>query len=68
MTTTAKRYFILAVCFEASDTFSVQFGDYDREVVAQERADAYEDAYATRIVCTKDDQASMDRAIAKLNA
>ena len=66
--TTTKRYFILAVRFEASDRYTAQFGDYDREVVAQEREDEYEEAYATRIISAPDDQQSIDAAIAKLNA
>ena len=68
MTHKTKCYFTLAVRFEASDRYTAQFGDYDHAVVAQEREDEYEDAYATKIISTKDDQQSIDRAIAKLNA
>ena len=62
-----KRYYTLAVRFEASDRYTAQSGDYNREVVAQERDDEYEEAYATKIISTQDDQQSIDAAIAKLN-
>ncbi len=67
-TTKPRRYYTLAVRFEASDEWSVQFGDYDRECVVQEKEDAYEDAYAAKVISSNDDQAAINAAIAKLNA
>lgn len=61
-------YYTLAVQFDKSDTFSVQFGDYDKEVVAQEIEDSYSDAHKVRIVRSGDTTAEINAAVAKLNA
>jgi len=60
-------YYTLAVQFDKGDTFSVQFGDYDREVVAQEIEDSYADAHKVRIVRSGDTTAEINAAVAKLN-
>lgn len=49
-----------------------QFGDYDREVVAQERQDMRDGFEAPRakdlkIICTGPKQADIEAAVAKLN-
>lgn len=61
-------YYTLAVQFDKGDTFSVQFGDYDREVVVQEIEDSYADAHKVRIVRSGDTTAEINAAVAKLNA
>ena len=62
------RYHTLVVKFNRDDAWSVQFGDYDREVVADERDDSYGDAYRTKIITTNDDQASINEEVRRLNA
>lgn len=61
-------YYTLAVQFDKGDTFSVQFGDYDRETVVQEIEDSYADAHKVRIVRSGDTTAEINAAVAKLNA
>ena len=61
-------YYSIAVQFDKGDTFSVQFGDYDREVVVQEVEDSYADAHKVRIVRSGDTTAEINAAVAKLNA
>ena len=67
-----RRYFTLAVLPKADgQQWSPQFGDYDREVVAQELEDTREDwpkRSKFMIVETDDDQASITVAIDNLNA
>jgi hypothetical protein len=63
-----KQYYSIVVQFEKGDSFSVQFGDYDREVVAQEVEDSYADCYKTKIVRSGDTTAEINAAVAKLNA
>lgn len=61
------KYFTLAV--KTGNAYFPDFGDYDHEVVQDERADRIEsgDRDRMRIVSSQDDQASIDEAIAKLN-
>ena len=61
-------YYTLAVQFDKGDSFSVQFGDYDREVVVKEIEDSYADAHKVRIVRSGDTTAEINAAVAKLNA
>ena len=67
---TTKRYFTL--CIFDGDKWYPAFGDYELEVVAQEldeRLDS-DDAIKrsdTRIVCTTDEQDSIDYSVARLN-
>lgn len=60
-------YYTLAVQFDKGDSFSVQFGDYDKEVVVQEVEDSYADAHKVRIVRSGDTTAEINAAVAKLN-
>ena len=60
-------YYSIAVQFEKGDKFSVQFGDYDREVVVQEVEDSYSDAHKVRIVRSGDTTQEINSAISKLN-
>jgi hypothetical protein len=70
---TMRKYFSL-LAKEPDGQWSPQFGDYDREVVEEEQRD-YKDHVGTTwpkgtkfsIIGTKDDQASIDACIAKLN-
>lgn len=45
----------------------IQFGDYDKEVVKQEKEDSYSD-YKCKIITTLDDQASVDAKVKELNS
>lgn len=68
----ARKYFTLAVLpnYEGAK-WGPQFGDYDREVVAQELADTKEDwllGSKFKIIKTADDQAAINAAIDALNA
>jgi hypothetical protein len=49
------------------DTWCIQFGDYSRAVVKQEREDTKERGTKYKIVTTADDQASIYAAVAALN-
>jgi hypothetical protein len=60
-------YYSIAVQFERGDKFSLQFGDYDREVVVQEVEDSYADAHKVRIVRSGDTTNQINAAINKLN-
>lgn len=62
-----KSYFSLIVRFDEFDTWSVQFGDYDKETVQDEISEYSGGCYAVRIIKTKDDQASIMAKVAELN-
>lgn len=66
-----RPYFTLVVRDGAGEPWGIHFGDYSREVVAQELEDG-RDYYARRdmrIIRTPDaKQATIDAAVAKLNA
>ena len=61
-------YYSIAVQFDKGDTFSVQFGDYDKEVVQQEVWDSYSGCHKVRIVRSGDTTEEINAAVAKLNA
>lgn len=64
-------YFTLITRQPGELSFAPQFGDYDRDVVAQERRDSYADVKAGdwKIVASKTSrQRDVDAAIAKINA
>lgn len=67
----ARQYFTLAVWPKADgQQWSPQFGDYDRECVAQELEDTREDwprGTKFKIICTGDQQADIDAGIDALN-
>lgn len=64
-----KSYFTLLI---KDDTeWCIHFGDYDREVVADEKDDlqeCYGSACKMKIIRTGDSQAEIDAAVSKLNA
>ena len=60
-------YFTLLVRFDEFDSWSIQFGDYDRETVLAESEEYSGGCYATKIILTYDDQASIDAMVNKLN-
>lgn len=70
----AKKYHSLLT--RTDGKWSVQFGDYDKAVVVEERDGTYCDRSRvdavfkkdTRIITTGDQQAAIDAAVAKLNA
>jgi hypothetical protein len=67
---TARKYYLLLQRIDGR--WTVQFGDYDRAVVAQEGQDMRDDFEAVRkkdltIICTGPKQADIDAAVAALN-
>lgn len=61
----AKKYYTLVV--RRDGKWSPQFGDYSKEVVSDEEYDCY-DTEVSKIICTNDDQASIDAKVAELNS
>lgn len=68
-----QRYYTLAILTDGQ--WHAEFGDYDREAVLDEREcytdDAHPDGVTSRnskVVKSHDSQASIDAAIARLNA
>jgi hypothetical protein len=62
-----KAYYTLLVKHTKSDPWSIQWGDYNRDVVAQEIDDSYCDEYRTKIICTSDEQDDIELAVKLLN-
>jgi hypothetical protein len=63
-----KTYYSIAVQFDQGDTFSLQFGDYDKAVVQQELWDTYSGCHKTRLIRSGDTTEEINAAVAKLNA
>jgi hypothetical protein len=67
-----RTYYTLAVQWEKGDRYSPEFGDYDLEVVNDEREDiAYSydlKSKQIKVIKTDGSQSSIDQAIAKLNS
>ena len=62
----ARTYYTLLVRDNKDADWTVHFGDYDRSVVVDERADITEHEYSkgnTKIIGSDDDQASIDEAV-----
>lgn len=69
----AKRYYSLCIFWKDSERFSLEFGDYDKQTVLDEAADLImgsmgDDIVQYKVISTKDDQASINAAVDKLNA
>jgi len=66
----AKKYYTL-LSKQGNDPWVIEFGDYSRSVVAQEKEDMKDSwdghLYKFKIICTNDDQASINEAVAKLS-
>ena len=66
----ARKYFSLIARTDPGAPWCVEFGDWNRDVVTEERAD-YRDhghrASDLKIITTDGTQASIDAAVAKLN-
>lgn len=62
-----KNYHSIAVQWEKGDPYTLQFGDYDAEVVRQEAEDSYGDAYKVRIIHTGDTTESINAFLKNLN-
>lgn len=63
-----KSYHSLLV--KENGKWSVQFGDYSKQVVIDEQQDmkeSYGKAYVSKIITTNPDQASIDEAVQSLN-
>jgi hypothetical protein len=66
----ARKYFTLVSRGPDDTRWAIEFGDYDRACVRQERDDMKDGHYCDhvfRILETADDQASIDAEVAKLN-
>lgn len=68
----AKRrtYYTLLSRGPDDTRWAIEFGDYDRSVVRDEKDDMKDGDYcdhAFKIITTLDDQASIDAAVAELN-
>lgn len=63
------KYFSLIVAHKDDGVWSVQFGDYDREVVKDELEDEWKGVpgVRTRIITTNGTQAAIDAAVLELN-
>ena len=59
-----RKYYSLTVFMD--ERWSAQFGDYIKSVVEAEASDCYED-FEYKIICTVDNQASVDEAVRELN-
>lgn len=66
--TTKTVYYSIIVKFEKNDSWSVQFGDYDKECCIDELEDSYGDCYKAKIIKTAPDQESINAEVARLNA
>ena len=68
--TAGTPYFVMVVKYEPGDPWAVEFGDYDKGTVKEELREYgyYNKADAKMITVPSDDQASIDRAVAELNA
>lgn len=65
-----KAYYVVAAKDSKLDAWSVQFGDYDREVAQDELCDMNDsgDWYKLKLITVKGDrQIDIDNAISKLN-
>jgi len=64
-------YYTLLTREHKNETWAIEFGDYDREVVDQERRDLRDgmsSGHQFKIISTKGDQKSINAAVAALNA
>ena len=59
------KYHVLLI--ESNGKWYIEFGDYDRDVVLEEKSDSYADE-KTKIITTTDVQKDIDSAVAKLNS
>ena len=49
-----KAYYILAVQYEKGDLWAVDFGDYSKDVVIQEKEDTQHNVYKSKVIKTVD--------------
>ena len=63
----SKKYFSLVVKYASVDKWAIAFGDYDKQVVEEEREDSYSDCFKTKIIRTDETQVAIDEAVSKLN-
>ena len=62
------RYHSLLIRTHKAEPWAIEFGDYDRCVVKDEKQEYdYSGEYQTRIICTSDKQADIESAVASLN-
>ncbi len=66
----ARTYYTLVSKGPDDTRWAIEFGDYDRNTVRDERDDMKDGDYCDhrfKIITTNDDQASIDAAVAELN-
>lgn len=59
----AKKYWNLFIKESKNDSWSLHFGDYDKEVVKEEAADCIDSGFKTWIIQSADSQADIDKCI-----
>lgn len=60
-----KRYYSVLTCING--VWSVQFGDYDRDVAKDEEQEYKDNGEKTKLICTGDTQAEIDRYVKEAN-
>lgn len=60
-----KRYYSVLTC--TNGVWSVQFGDYDREVAKDEQQEYKDKGEKTKLICTGDTQAEIDHYVKEVN-
>lgn len=63
----SRKYYTLLVKYEPTSPWGIAFGDYNKDVVQQEREDSYSE-FKTKLIKTNDTQASVDAEVRALNA
>lgn len=67
----ARKYYTLATRMTLHSDWEIEFGDYDRKVVEDEKGSLIDDGYDAKnlkVIATNDDkQASIVAAVKKLN-
>jgi hypothetical protein len=68
----SRTYYTLLEKHHGDNTWRIAFGDYDREVVAQERDDIRDggsfEGQRLKIIWSLDSQEAIDRRVAEINA
>lgn len=60
-----KKYYSVLTC--TNGVWSVQFGDYDRDVAKDEEQEYKDNGEKTKLICTGDTQAEIDRYVKEAN-
>lgn len=63
----SRKYYTLLVKYETKSPWGIAFGDFNKDVVQQEREDSYSE-FKTKLIKTSANQASVDAEVRALNA